>query len=60
MRHNNRRGRTLHAQVARRFREAEEDWEGGRRAMSVRGSMAAPESHGVVKGHRDQQRDPSN
>jgi hypothetical protein len=25
MRHNNRRGRTLHAQVARRFREAEEE-----------------------------------
>jgi acetolactate synthase I/II/III large subunit len=29
-------------------------WGRGRRPMSVGGSMAAPESHGVVKGYRDQ------
>jgi hypothetical protein len=28
--------------------------------VQPRGSMAAPESHGVVKGRRDQQREPSN
>jgi hypothetical protein len=59
MRHSNRRGRTLHAQVARRFREAKEEIGEGD-ARDERQGLYAPESHGVVKGHRDQQRDPSN
>jgi hypothetical protein len=65
-----RNNRTALLEMARewdRLADQHEDATGGvlasetsRHPAQPRGSMAAPESHGVVKGYRDQQRHPSN